>query len=439
MNSLLQKIESSDVTHREKTRQLSSSLSAQEGLLKHLESALYQNMSQERLAALILENPVAAQGEVRYELDKILKTQRFSSYQQRSLRQASEMLLSHLFGLGPLENLLQDESVTEIMVNGAENIFYEREGKLKRSPSHFASNEEVRRVIDQIITPLGRRLDESTPVVNARLKEGHRVHAIIPPLSLSGPVLTIRKFQNDVFTLDSLAQKGSFPRPAVSFLKALVKARKNIAVSGGTGSGKTTFLNTLAQELSPQERIITIEDSAELRFGAHPHVVRLESRPANLDGEGAITLRDLVINSLRMRPDRIVVGEVRGQEALEMLQAMNTGHDGSMTTLHANSPREVAQRLVTMVGYGAQFSQEQILAQIASALDVIVHLERTPQGERRIKEIVLVNGVASGELLLKQVYRYEIDPAHLFVPEEFSQKLYEGNFASQEEAELWSF
>ena len=405
--------------------------------VRNLEEELYKELKPEKMAELILNNPQAAQRKIEHLLVQIMRQQRFSLINEERLLQARQILLAKLLGLGPLDALLHDETVTEIMVNGAESIFFERAGKLFMSDAHFESDDEVRRVIDQIITPLGRRLDESNPVVNARLKEGHRVHAIIPPLSLSGPILTIRKFQKDVYSLEDLAEMGSLPLAAVSFLRALVRARKNIAVSGGTGSGKTTFLNTLSQEISPKERIITIEDSAELRFARHPHVVSLESRAANLDGKGAITLRDLVINSLRMRPDRIVVGEVRGQEALEMLQAMNTGHDGSMTTLHANSSHEVAPRLITMVGYGAQFSQAQVLSQIHSALDVIIHLERTFEGKRQVKEIALVNGIADDQLILKNVYQSSISKETLFVPESFAQELIAKGSATPEEAQTW--
>lgn len=433
MTSLLRAIEQSNGKGTKGVASESSVFDCVRGL----EEELYKELNPEKLAELILDNPLAAQRKIEHILVQVMRQRRFSLIDGARLREAQDALLSKLLGLGPLDALLHDETVTEIMVNGANSIFFERAGKLYKSEACFESNEEVRRVVDQIITPLGRRLDESNPVVNARLKEGHRVHAIIPPLSLSGPVLTIRKFQKEVYTLEDLAEMGSLPINAVSFLRALVRARKNIAVSGGTGSGKTTFLNTLSQEISSQERIITIEDSAELRFSHHPHVVSLESRPENLDGKGAITLRDLVINSLRMRPDRIVVGEVRGQEALEMLQAMNTGHDGSMTTLHANSSHEIAQRLITMVGYGAQFSQEQILSQICSALDVIVHLERGFDGKRHVKEIALVNGIADGQLILKNVYQRSVSESLLYVPEEYANKLVALCSVTAEEAASW--
>jgi pilus assembly protein CpaF len=258
---------------------------------------------------------------------------------------------------------------------------------LYHAQASFASDEQIRTVIDRIISPLGRRIDEQNPLVNGRLPEGHRVNAIIPPLALEGPSLTIRKFRDKVFSLQELCEHAALPPVLVTFLQWAVLARQNIAVTGGTGSGKTTFLNALSLVIPPSERLVTIEDSAELKFSFHPNLVRLEARPANLEGRGAVTIRDLVINSLRMRPDRIVVGEVRGDEALEMLQAMNTGHDGSLTTLHANSPREVIARLVTMVGYGSQLPAEQIERQIASALDLIVHLARLSGGRRQVVEI----------------------------------------------------
>ena len=374
------------------------------GVEASFERALFSVLPQEKIAQLLLDNPQSAALELTHVVDEVLSQAPFSLADQQRMAGIKEKFLDRFLGLGPIEEMLNDPGISEIMVNGPRGIFYEREGKLYRSERTFESDEEVRRLIDQIIAPLGRRIDESTPVVNARLKGGHRFHAIIPPLALDGPTLTIRKFKEETYSLETLADMGCVSKELVPFLRACVKSRKNIAVSGGTGSGKTTFLNTLSQEISPNERIITIEDAAELRFSRHPHVVRLESRSANLEGKGAITLRDLVINSLRMRPDRIVVGEVRGEEALEMLQAMNTGHDGSMTTLHANSEQEVAGRLITMVGYGARFSSQQVLSQIASAFNMIVQLVREKSGERKVQSISLVEGVEGEKLKLNKVY-----------------------------------
>lgn len=372
--------------------------------LAQAEKALSVVLPPEEIAQLILENRGAAQSEIEQALDDILAKPPFSFWETELVLKLRDAILARYLGLGPIDSLLNDEEVSEIMVNGPGSIFFERQGKLFKSDKVFSSEAELRQLIDHIIAPLGRRLDESTPLVNARLKEGHRVHAIIPPLSLIGPVLTVRKFRKTTYSLEELVSLQFLPSELAEVLRACVKARKNIAVSGGTGTGKTTFLNTLSQEISLRERIITIEDSAELQFHTHPHVVRLESRAANLEGKGEITLRDLVINSLRMRPDRIIVGEVRGGEALEMLQAMNTGHDGSMTTLHANSENEVAGRLLAMVGYSAQLTPAQVLSQIGSAFDVIVQLSRRRDGLRRIISASFVSGSTGEGLNLHQFY-----------------------------------
>ena len=258
-----------------------------------------------------------------------------------------EQIAAEILGLGPLQPLLEDDTITEIMVNGAKNIYIERKGKLHRVPVTFENNEHLLRIIDRIVAPLGRRIDESSPYVDARLQDGSRVNAVIPPISLVGPVLTIRKFSKNPITVEQLVQFGSISMEALQFLKACVEARLNIIISGGTGSGKTTLLNVMSGFIPDDERIITIENAAELQL-RQEHVVTLESRPPNIEGRGEITIRDLVINSLRMRPERIIVGECRGGETLDMLQAMNTGHDGSMTTAHANSPRDVLSRVETM-------------------------------------------------------------------------------------------
>ena len=293
-----------------------------------------------------------------------------------------------MFGFGPIESLLDNPEVTEVMVNGTHSIYYEIKGKLIRAKINFKSDDQVRALIDRILGPLGRRIDESSPMVNARLSAGHRVHAIIPPLALDGPTLTIRKFSEHVITLDEMVKSGSMTQALKTFLQWCVKLRKNIAVSGGTGSGKTTLLNAMSCTISHAERILTIEDSAELRFLEHPHVVRLEARPVNAEGKGEVTIRDLVINALRMRPDRIVVGECRGAEALDMLQAMNTGHDGSLTTLHSNSPKEAVTRLTTMVRYAVELPVEVIEAYVASAIDIVVQTTRGIDGSRYLSEIV---------------------------------------------------
>ena len=258
-----------------------------------------------------------------------------------------EQIAAEILGLGPLQSLLEDDTITEIMVNGPKNIYIERKGKLHRVPVTFESNEHVMRIIDRIVAPLGRRIDESSPYVDARLQDGSRVNAVIPPISLVGPVLTIRKFSKNPISVEQMVQFGSITNEAVQFLKACVESRLNIIISGGTGSGKTTLLNVLSSFIPSDERILTIENAAELQL-RQEHVVTLESRPPNIEGRGEITIRDLVINALRMRPERIIVGECRGGETLDMLQAMNTGHDGSMTTAHANTPRDAISRIETM-------------------------------------------------------------------------------------------
>ncbi len=315
-------------------------------------------------------------------------------------------VLNEAVGLGPLEHLLEDDAVTEIMVNNHEEIFVEREGRLELSDLRFSSDFAVFSVIERIITPLGRRIDESSPMVDARLKDGSRVNAIIPPLALRGPSLTIRKFAKKRLHFDDLVAFGSITQPMVDFMRVCVEQRKSIVVSGGTGSGKTTLLNVLSNFIPDNERIITVEDAAELKLH-QPNLVSLEARPPNMEGRGQITIRDLVRNTLRMRPDRIVVGECRGSEALDMLQAMNTGHDGSLTTVHANSPRDALSRLEVMVLMaGMDLPVTAIREQIASAVDVIVQQSRFPCGSRKITRITEVVGIESGTVQLQDIFVY---------------------------------
>lgn len=318
-----------------------------------------------------------------------------------------EQIVAEILGFGPLEPLLQDETVTEIMVNGAKNIYVERSGKLYRVPVSFESDEHVMRIIERIVAPLGRRIDESSPYVDARLPDGSRVNAVIPPISLVGPVLTIRKFSKTPITVQQLIKFGSVTKEALQFLDACVKARLNIVISGGTGSGKTTLLNILSSFIPHDERIITIENAAELQL-RQEHVVTLESRPPNIEGRGEITIRHLVVNSLRMRPDRIVVGEIRDEAALDMLQAMNTGHDGSMTTLHSNSPRDTLSRLETMtLMAGMDLPSRAIREQIASAIDLVVHQERMRDGTRKIVNITEVNGMEGDVITTTDLFVFE--------------------------------
>ena len=318
-----------------------------------------------------------------------------------------EQISAEILGLGPLQPLLEDESVTEIMVNGAKNIYIERKGKIHRVPVTFESNDHVMRIIDRIVAPLGRRIDESSPYVDARLADGSRVNAVIPPISLVGPTLTIRKFAKVPITLEQLVQYGTVSAEALQFAKACVEARLNIVISGGTGSGKTTLLNILSSFIPGDERILTIENAAELQL-RQEHVVTLESRPANIEGRGEITIRQLVINALRMRPDRIIVGEIRDDAALDMLQAMNTGHDGSMTTLHSNSPRDTLSRLETMTMMaGMELPVRAIREQVSSAIDLVVHQERMRDGSRKIVNITEVSGMEGDVITTTDIFVFE--------------------------------
>ena len=318
-----------------------------------------------------------------------------------------EQIVAEILGLGPLDPLLQDVAVTEIMVNGPKNVYVERDGKINRVRATFESEEHLMRIIERIVAPLGRRIDESVPYQDARLTDGSRVNAIIPPLSLVGPVLTIRKFYKIPLTAERMVELGSITPEAVEFLKACVQARLNILVSGGTGTGKTTLLNVLSGYIPNDERIITIENAAELQL-QQEHVVTLESRPPNIEGRGEVTIRDLVINSLRMRPDRIVVGECRGPEAFDMLQAMNTGHEGSMTTVHANSPRDGLARLENMILMaGMDLPHRAIREQISAAIDAIVQLERMRDGSRRVVNISEVEGMEGEVIVMADIFKFE--------------------------------
>lgn len=318
-----------------------------------------------------------------------------------------EAIAAEILGFGPIEPLLKDDTISEVMVNGPRQVYIERRGKLILSDVQFQDDDHVMRVIDRIVSPLGRRIDESSPTVDARLPDGSRINAVIPPISLVGPVLTIRKFSKDPLTIDDLVRFGTVTPEMVSFIKACVESRLNIVVAGGTGSGKTTTLNVLSSFIPEDERIITIENAAELQL-RQEHVVTLESRPPNIEGKGEVTIRDLVINSLRMRPERIVVGECRGGEALDMLQAMNTGHDGSMTTAHANTPRDTLSRLETMcLMAGIDLPVRAIREQIAAAVDVIVQQSRMKDGSRRITAITEVQGMEGDVIVMQDIFVFE--------------------------------
>lgn len=393
--SLLERVSKAQETHLrsstsapESTTRRSDTASSIDRNFEELREGVQQHLSSFEIGALIAQNPLQARNEIAHVCKRVFEERPWLAQDPAQRDTLITRYLDNVFGLGPLEELLADASITEIMVNGTRSLFYEANGILHRCPSRFHSASEVYALIDRIISPLGRRVDETSPMVNARLEQGHRVNAIIPPLSLDGPILTIRKFREQFFALEDMKELGSFDDDVLIFLQWAVQNHCNIAVSGGTGSGKTTLLNALSSCIPQTERIITIEDSAELRFTTHPHVVRLEARPKNIEGFGEVSIKDLVINALRMRPDRIVVGECRGSEALDMLQAMNTGHDGSLTTLHANSPKEAISRLTTMVRYGVDLPVEVIELQIAEALDLVIQTNRDPSGNRYINEIV---------------------------------------------------
>lgn len=327
----------------------------------------------------------------------------------RDLAQLGNDLVDEVVGFGPLEPLLQDTRVNDILVNGPEAIYIEVAGVLQKAAVRFMDDAHVMRIIRRILAPLGRRLDESSPMVDARLPDGSRVNAIIPPLALDGPSMSIRKFSADMLTADQLLANGSMSQECLTVLKRAVEGHRNIIISGGTGTGKTTMLNLISNYIPRNERIITIEDSAELNLH-HPHVVRLETRPPNTEGRGRVTARDLVVNALRMRPDRIIVGEVRSSEIIELLQAMNTGHDGSMSTLHANSSRDAIVRIETLLAIsGYEASEQSVSRLIASAVDLIVQLVRLPDGRRRVQEVVAVEQDEHYRCVLKPVYRSEDD------------------------------
>ena len=324
---------------------------------------------------------------------------------ERLIAEISDDILGH----GPIERLLADDSVTEIMVNGPYDIWVERQGRLYQTTVRFNDDSHLRRIINKMVAQVGRRIDESSPMVDARLPDGSRVNAVIPPLSLSGPLVTIRKFANKRLDLQEMIRLGTLSVDTVDFLERCIAAQLNVLISGGTGTGKTTLLNALSQAVSDSERIVTIEDAAELQL-KQAHVLRLEGRPKNIEGSGEITIRDLVRNALRMRPDRIIVGEVRGAEALDMLQAMNTGHDGSLTTVHANAPRDALARIETMVLMaGYDLPLRAIRQQVASALDLIIHLERLEDGSRRVTAVTEVQRMESEVITLQDIFSFKIE------------------------------
>lgn len=325
-----------------------------------------------------------------------------------------DSLVLAILGLGIIEPLLADSEITEIMINGCERIFYEKNGKIHRAlnkrggPLRFNSEEEIMHLIEKIVSPINRKVDESNPIVDARLPDGSRVNVVIPPVSLDGPTVTIRKFSANPFTMEDMIKLGTITPEVADLLDNMVKAKFNLVISGGTGTGKTSFLNTLSMSIPATERVVTIEDAAELQLNHVENIVRLETRPPNIEGKGAISMRDLVRTSLRMRPDRIIVGEVRGGEALDMLQAMNTGHEGSLTTAHANSAEDILSRLETMVLMaGLELPSSAIKSQIASAIDCIIHLDRLRDGSRKVVQLSQIVGFENDKIKLEDIYRWQ--------------------------------
>jgi len=356
------------------------------------------------------EHPALRQEVANYLETLLAEEQKFLPKEEKDT--LITQVVQDITGLGPIQPLLEDDTISEIMVNGPKQVYVERFGKLELSQHHFLHDQQVLHVIERIIAPLGRRVDESTPMVDARLPDGSRINAVIPPLALNGPTLTIRKFRKDKLGIQELIQFGALSKEMAAFLEQAVVSRMNILVAGGTGSGKTTLLNILSAFIPENERIITIEDAAELKL-RQPHVISLETRPSNVEGKGEVTIRDLLRNSLRMRPDRIVIGEVRGGEALDMLQAMNTGHDGSLSTIHANAPRDVLSRLETlMLMSGYDLPLKAIREQIASAVDLIVLQKRFRDGSRKITHITHVEGIENNTVVLQDVFVFEEVPAY---------------------------
>lgn len=338
---------------------------------------------------------------------KVLSDARAGSMTSGEKRALVRRVYDSFRGLDILQPLVDDKTVTEIMINGHTEIFIERHGEVRRIPQAFESKEKLEDIVQTIVSGVNRVVNESSPIVDARLKDGSRVNVVLPPIALKGPTMTIRKFPEKPMTMNDLVGRGALDADAADFLKTLVRSRYNIFISGGTGSGKTTFLNALSQYIPPDERVITIEDSAELQIVTVPNLVSLETRNANVEGKGEISIRDLIRSSLRMRPNRIVVGEVRGAEALDMLQAMNTGHDGSLSTGHANSAKDMLSRLETMVLSGADLPVEVVRQQISSAIDLFVHLSRLRDRSRRVLEISEVLGMKNGQVELRQLFRFE--------------------------------
>ena len=373
-------------------------------------SDLKNRIQQKLIAELDPSIEIAESSEVRITIQEMFETMLLEEQivlTRSEKKKLFDQIVAEILGYGPLEQFLGAEGITEIMVNGPKNVYIERSGRIQRVNADFEDDEHLMRIIERIVAPLGRRIDEGAPMVDARLPDGSRVNAVIPPISLNGPTLTIRIFAKIPLTVDNLIEFGTVTNEAIEFLKACVVSKVNVIISGGTGSGKTTLLNILSGFIPDGERIVTIENAAELQL-RQEHVVTLEARPPNIEGRGEVTIRDLVVNSLRMRPDRIIVGEVRSGESLDMLQAMNTGHDGSMTTLHANSPRDMLSRLETMVLMaGMDLPHRAIREQVASAVDLVVHEDRMRDGSRKITSISEIQGMEGDVITMSELYRFE--------------------------------
>ncbi len=381
---------------------------AKEDILSKLKDKIKKRLIDEfDLKSLDASQPELMRKKVQGKIENILAEEGTEGLSRDERSELVIALIDEVLGLGPLENLLRDDTISEIMVNGTKDIFVEKSGKIYSCEEKFNSNDEIRVVIDRILAPIGRRVDESTPLVDARLSDGSRVNVIIPPLSLIGPTITIRKFTMKKLGVNDLIEIGAVTGEMIEFMRACVQLRKNIVISGGTGSGKTTLLNMLSSFLPPDERIVTIEDSAELRLPQR-HVITLESRPASIEGTGEISIRRLVINSLRMRPDRIVVGECRGGEALDMLQAMNTGHDGSLTTIHSNTPKDAINRLATMVVMaGTELPERAIKEQLVGAINIIIQTSRLSDGSRKITQVSEIIGLDGTEVLMQDLFLFK--------------------------------
>lgn len=385
-----------EASHLEEDRHTELKVALHHKLIDLINLSALENMSRAQVEAEV--------GEIVHEQ---LALQKHALNLEERRRLVSD-ILDELLGLGPLEPLLKDHSITDILVNGHKVVFVERNGRLVETPTRFKDEKHLLRIIQKIVAAVGRRIDESSPFVDARLADGSRVNAVVPPLAIDGSLLSIRKFAKVPISMARLTELGSVPAPMAQVLSAVVEARRNVLISGGTGSGKTTLLNAMSAAIDEHERIVTIEDSAELQLQQR-HVARLETRPANIEGKGEVTQRDLVKNALRMRPDRIIVGEVRAGEAFDMLQAMNTGHDGSMTTVHANTPRDALSRVEQMIGMsGIDISPRSARAQIASALNVIVQVGRLADGRRRLLSLSEITGIEGEVITMQEIFRFKM-------------------------------